>query len=155
MPFLAPPRSHQHVCLCGVRVCVHDARAGWHLCLAMQIQREYALRSARPPARTRAARAATPLRVPVQRRVLNGRSVARGAVPVNTRWMMLLMLVVTLTGNFGMAPMDLLYFDPEKVLKFQVSVAPPAFSGAPHSSSHSRDRGITTLRLRVPRCGGW
>jgi hypothetical protein len=42
-------------------------------------------------------------------------------VPVNTRWLMLLMLVVTLTGNFGMAPMDLLYFDPEKVLKFQVS----------------------------------
>ena len=44
-------------------------------------------------------------------------------VPVNTRWLMLLMLVVTLTGNFGLAPMDLLYFDPEKVLKFQVGSA--------------------------------
>lgn len=39
---------------------------------------------------------------------------------------MLLMLVVTLTGNFGLAPMDLLYFDPEKVLKFQVRQPPPA-----------------------------
>ena len=39
---------------------------------------------------------------------------------MNTRWLMLLMLVVTVTGNFGMAPMELLYFDPEKVLKFQV-----------------------------------
>ena len=36
---------------------------------------------------------------------------------------MLLMLVVTVTGNFGMAPMELLYFDPEKVLKFQVGQA--------------------------------
>ena len=36
---------------------------------------------------------------------------------------MLLMLVVTLTGNFGLAPMELLYFDPEKVLKFQVGPA--------------------------------
>jgi hypothetical protein len=44
-------------------------------------------------------------------------------VPVNTRWLMLLMLVVTLTGNFGLAPLDLLYFDPEKVLKFQVGSA--------------------------------
>ena len=49
------------------------------------------------------------------------------AVPVNTRWLMLLMVVVTLTGNFGLAPMDLLYFDPEKVLKFQVRpLHPPA-----------------------------
>eukprot|EP01043_Picozoa_sp_COSAG02_P029814 COSAG02_NODE_1872_length_10579_cov_4.937405_6_plen_67_part_00 len=50
------------------------------------------------------------------------------AVPVNTRWLMLLMLVVTLTGNFGLAPMDLLYFDPEKVLKFQVGPATNARS---------------------------
>lgn len=49
-------------------------------------------------------------------------------VPVNTRWLMLLMLVVTLTGNFGLAPMDLLYFDPEKVLKFQVGPATNARS---------------------------
>ena len=45
------------------------------------------------------------------------------SVPVNTRWLMLLMLVVTLTGNFGLAPMDLLDFDPAKVLKFQVGPA--------------------------------
>lgn len=45
------------------------------------------------------------------------------SVPVNTRWLMLLMLVVTLTGNFGLAPMDLLNFDPAKVLKFQVGPA--------------------------------
>eukprot|EP01045_Picozoa_sp_COSAG04_P023590 COSAG04_NODE_2825_length_3532_cov_1.454413_8_plen_177_part_00 len=44
-----------------------------------------------------------------------------------SRWLMLLMVVVTLTGNFGLAPMDLLYFDPEKVLKFQVRpLHPPA-----------------------------
>jgi hypothetical protein len=145
------------MCVCVVCACVSTmpALVGTSVWRCRFNESTRSVPPARPPARPRAARAATPLRVPVQRRVLNGRSVARGAVPVNTRWMMLLMLVVTLTGNFGMAPMDLLYFDPEKVLKFQVSVAPPAFSGAPHSSSHSRDRGITTLRLRVPRCGGW
>lgn len=41
-------------------------------------------------------------------------------MPVNTRWMMLLMVLVTVGGNFGMVPLAYLYFDPELVMKFQV-----------------------------------
>jgi len=45
---------------------------------------------------------------------------AFNAMPVNTRWLMLGMLVVTVGGNFGMVPLKHMYFEPELVLKFQV-----------------------------------
>jgi hypothetical protein len=45
---------------------------------------------------------------------------AFNSMPVNTRWMMLIMLVVTVGGNFGMLPLNHMFFNPELVLKFQV-----------------------------------
>ena len=89
-------------------------------------------------------------------------------MPVNTRWLLLMMVVVTLTGNFGLAPMDLLYFDPEKVLKFQVrramqrSACTTAWRAVARCDlKTSRPHDLATPRphmpgvLRLYRFGGW
>jgi hypothetical protein len=55
---------------------------------------------------------------------------AFNAMPVNTRWLMLGMLVVTVGGNFGMVPLKHMYFEPELVLKFQVGGHTRAQHGA-------------------------
>lgn len=41
-------------------------------------------------------------------------------LPVNTRWLMLMMVVVTVGGNFGIFPLGMMYFDPTLVMKFQI-----------------------------------
>jgi hypothetical protein len=64
-------------------------------------------------------------------------------MPVNTRWMMLLMVLVTVGGNFGMVPLAYLYFDPELVMKFQV-----------RSSQETNDDSLS-FAFAFVRCGDW